>query len=222
VTNDGEKALEPDELRPRTKTVTVKRPVDMGRADRILQDIGKNFRRIDTTKSPKKDGVTAVWHQSKHRTDMLSWERGPQDIERQELCFFGKMVEFRREGGVRTGGIPQSNDDERGPAYPRSDVFQPSREPDSMVLDAASIILRAGKRDYYTQHLLGQINQTLQELDKHPNRTQVKNLEFFREVEAVGTEIEAVSAAKQRTLILGILGASLLTAASVFWYLFTR
>ncbi len=221
-----------------TKTQVIQRvaPIQGGAAmdaDAILADIGRKFRRVEATNRTDRSGMRVHWHQSKLRTDMLSWERKDRTIERQELCFFGKMVEYRLDGGLRTGIIPTSPDeeDQPGPRVSRSELFQPSRDLDVYVLDAASRILKGCKRDYYTQHLLEHVMKALEKLETQVMRTHMHGLDFFREIEAAGREEQQkqpqkkgfkLSLSPQSLVIYGILTFALLVAGFVFWLFFTR
>lgn len=198
-------------------------------AEAILKDIGRAMRRVEGTNKTEKDGVRTVWHQSKLRTELLSWEKmADRSIDRQELCFFGKMVEYRAGKGVRTGTIPNSamQEDPAGPRVSKSELFVPARDVEPLVLDAASRILReCSKRDFYTQHLLRAVNEALAKADVKTMRTQVNGLDFFREIETAGKTNPGVVTAERKsttTLSIAIVGVCLAIAAAAFWVLWTR
>lgn len=198
-------------------------------AEHILRDIGRALRRVEGTVKTDRSGLRVVWHQSKLRTELLSWENSDRTLDRQELTFFGKMVEYRQKGGLRTGTVPNSAmQDEAVMGVTKSELFLPSRELDVMVLDAASRILReCNKRDFYTQHLLQIVNDTLSKLDNKALRTQVNGLDFFRTIEEAGRAARedtasggAVAGAPANTkLIVGILAACAVIAVAVFIFL---
>ncbi|MCC6807112.1 MAG: hypothetical protein IT381_06790 [Deltaproteobacteria bacterium] len=202
-------------------------------AEAILRDIGRAMRRVEGTNKTEKEGLRCVWHQSKLRTELLSWEKmADRTIDRQELCFFGKMVEFRIGKGIRTGTIPNSalSEDQEGPRVSKAELFVPTRDPDALVLDAASRILReCSKRDFYTQHLLREVNETLAKADVKTMRTQVNGLDFFREIETAGKtdpsrgKTRAGGAGRMTAALpIAIVSVCLAIAAVVFWLLWTR
>jgi hypothetical protein len=199
-------------------------------AEAILKDIGRAMRRVEGTNKTEKDGIRTVWHQSKLRTELLSWEKmADRSIDRQELCFFGKMVEFRKGKGVRTGTIPNAaaTEDPAGPRVSKSELFVPARDVEALVLDAVSRILReCSKRDFYTQHLLREVNEALAKADVKTMRTQVNGLDFFREIENAGkTNPGVISTGGRRsttTLSIAIVTICVAIAAVAFWVLWTR
>lgn len=200
-------------------------------AEAILRDIGRAMRRVEGTNKTEKDGVRTIWHQSKLRTELLSWENiADRSIDRQELSFFGKMIEFRRGKGIRTGTIPNASaqDDPQGPRVSKSELFVPARELEPLVLDAASRILReCSKRDFYTQHLLREVNEALAKADVKTMRTQVNGLDFFREIENAGKTDPGTSRPERTgrtttTVSIVIVGVCLAIAGLVFWFLWTR
>lgn len=157
-------------------------------AKAILRDIGRSMRRVKSKDTRDKAGLRVVWHQGKLRTDLSSWEDEAKDINRQEFSFFNQMVEFRTGQALRTGTVPNTPSDDAN-LTPRSALFVPHRDPDITVLEAASSILRAcSKRDYFTQHLLKEVNRTLNESQKSFKRTQVLGLEVFQALDRVRVE----------------------------------
>ncbi len=206
------------------------RPESTGdQAEAILRDIGRAMRRVEGTDKSEKEGVRTVWHQSKLRTELLSWEKiSERAIDRQELCFFGKMIEFRAGKGIRTGSIPNAatSEEAQGPRVSKSELFLPTREMDVLVLDAASRILRECKRDFYTQHLLREVNEAIARVDVKQMRTQVNGLDFFREIETAGRtsagETPNTNSKKNTALAIAIVGFCIGIAGLAFWLLWTR
>jgi hypothetical protein len=158
----------------------------------ILRDIGRSLRRVKSKETLGKDGLRVVWHQGKLRTDLSSWETEAHEIRHQELAFFNQMIEFRQGSSLRTGTLPQAPDESLQLA-PKSALFVPHRQADVTVLEAASSILRAcPKRDYFTQHLLKEVNSALNQAQKNSRKTQVMDLHVFRAL----AEVRAEEAAK--------------------------
>lgn len=154
----------------------------------ILRDIGRSIRRVKSKETRDKAGFVVIWHQGKLRTDLSSWEDEAKELHRQEFAFFNQMVEFRKGQALRTGTVPNTETDDTQ-LTPRSALFVPHREPEISVLEAASQILRAcSKRDYFTQHLLKEVNRTLNESHKAVKRTQVLGLEVFQALDRARLE----------------------------------
>jgi hypothetical protein len=220
--NDSKSELSKTQVIPKAKHTET-----ADQAETILKDIGRAMRRVEGT-SPEKNGVRTVWHQSKLRTELLSWERlEDKSIDRQELCFFGKMVEFRKGKGLRTGTIPNASlQEDAGPRVSKSELFIPGRDLDALVLDAASRILReCSKRDFYTQHLLREVNEAIAKCDVKTMRTQVNGLDFFREIENAGRESSVQIGGDRNNitrLALLIVGVCVVIAGVAFWLLWTR
>lgn len=205
----------------------------MGDAVMMLRDIGRQLRRVKSKDTRDKDGVRCVWHQSRLRTELSSWETPDQKILRQELCFFGQVVEFREGQPIRTGTIPNNATlSDGGAARPAGtgEQYVPHRHPDNSLLEAASAILReCPKRDYFTQHLLKHVNVALNQQKGSAKRTQVLGLEMYKSLEQVMNAEGLVDKAqaepitgKQKWLVGLILTVCALIGAVAFWWIVRR
>jgi hypothetical protein len=200
--------------------------LSIGDAASILRDIGQSLRRVKGKPDLDAKGLRAVWHQGKLRTDLMSWETEAQDIQRQELAFFGRVVEFRKGQGLRTGTLPGTvgPDADESEGTGKSELFVPHRALDFSTLDAASTILKGcSKRDYFTQHLLTEITSAMSSQKPSLARTQMLGLELYQDLEKVMSE-EQPESGKPRTtfIVVGIVGVCLVIAAVLFWFLWRR
>lgn len=191
----------------------------------ILRDIGRSLRRVKSKEGRDKAGFHVVWHQGKLRTDLSSWENEAKEIHRQEFSFFNQMVEFRRGQALRTGTVPNTASEDAN-LTPRSALFVPHREPELAVLEAASSILRAcSKRDYFTQHLLKEVNRTLNQSQNAVKRTQVLGLEVFQALDRARLEDDKTQkkpASATTAVAVGIVMVCMLLAIGLFFLLERR
>ncbi len=192
----------------------------------ILRDIGRSLRRVKGKDTFGKDGLRVIWHQGKLRTDLSSWENDKQEIHRQEFSFFGHMVEFRLGHGLRTGTLPSGNGEGPQSLTPKSELFKPQRDLDIGILDAGSTILRAiGKRDYFTQHMLKELNAALNEMSKAVKRTQVLGLDIFHALEKIRAEEShrpVVAKANNATYLAAAIVASAVIIAGLLYFFLAR
>lgn len=138
---------------------------------------GESLRRIDRAEELNADGQRSVWHQGKELTELTSWENASGALERQELIFLGFALEYRQGFGLRTGVVQE---DRAESGMPSADLMQYDEAPSLRVLELSSRLLREARRDYYTQHLLGQLNDALSMRFNRPH-TQVYRLTRWKE-----------------------------------------
>ncbi len=144
-------------------------------ADPLLPRIlaaGESLRRIQRSENLAADGRRSIWHQGTELTELLSWEDRELAIDRQELTFLNLVVDYRKGRGLRTGIVP---DAERENGRPTADMIEFDVAPSERILLLAAQLLRQAKRDYYTQHLLSNINDLLDSRFSHA-QTQVYEL----------------------------------------------
>lgn len=205
----------------------------MGDAVMMLRDIGRQLRRVKSKDTRDKNDLRCVWHQSKLRTELSSWETPTQEIVHQEFCFFGQVVEYRKGEPVRTGTIPNNAtlSDAKPTAAGIGELYKPHRHPEFSLLEAASTILReCPKRDYFTQHMLKQVNAALNASNKSVKRTQVLGLDMYQSLEQVMTAEGLVAKAagdrpvttKQKWAVIAIVTACALIGAVAFWAIVKR
>lgn len=130
-------------------------------ADPLLPRIlaaGESLRRIQRSENLAADGRRSIWHQGTELTELLSWEDRDLAIDHQELTFLNLVVDYRKGRGLRTGIVP---DAERENGRPTTDMIEFDPTPSERILLLAAQLLRQAKRDYYTQHLLSNINDLL-------------------------------------------------------------
>lgn len=138
---------------------------------------GASLRRIDRAEKLNDEGERSVWHQGAELTELITWEDDKTIIQRQELTFLGMALEYRRGHGLRTGTV----EDERGDSGAlAADLVNYDSFPSLRILELSARMLREAKRDYYTQHLLQQLNDALTTRFNRP-QTQVYGLPRWRD-----------------------------------------
>ena len=182
----------------------------------LLEEIARSFRRVRGDETFDDTGVRTIWHQGHLRTEMLSWENRGGSIIRQELSFFGMLVECREGKPVRTGKIPLDESLTGGGARPSSALIKMDAAPIHRTLDYASHLLKhAPARDYYAQHLLKHVNETLNRLGFDEGRTVVSSLDSYSkraDADAKTTQKTEVlhppTATSTRLIVLTLLGTA--------------
>jgi len=133
---------------------------------------GASLRRIERGAVPDADGHRSIWHQGKELTELTSWEDATGTIERQELVFMGHALDYRTGIGLRTGTVKENTGSS---GMPESDLIEFDRDPSERVCELAARLLREARRDFYTQHLLQHVNESLSNRFRRP-QTQVYEL----------------------------------------------
>ena len=148
----------------------------------MLADAAVNFRRVVSKDDPDKDGLTTVWHRGKLRSELLSWENSSGIIEKQEFSFAGMVVVLNKSKGLFTGYVESPETD---PGRNRvSDTSIRLLQMDNIVnlttLEyAAHFLKHVPKRDFYTQHLLKEVNDSIANSGFDEARTSVSSLNDF-------------------------------------------
>jgi hypothetical protein len=138
---------------------------------------GASLRRIERSTEPDAEGRRSVWHQGKELTELTSWEATTGGLDRQELVFMGYALDYRKGFGLRTGSVREASGES---GMPGIDLVEYDREPSQRVLELAARLLREARRDFYTQHLLQQLNDILTTRFNRP-QTQVYELGRWNE-----------------------------------------
>ncbi len=127
----------------------------------MVADVARSFRRVRGDETYGNNGTRTLWHQGKLRTDLLSWETRQGVIVRQELSFFGLVVDYRQGHPLRTGHI-RTDEATTDPGTPRGNMVDLDPQLSRIALEYASHLLRnVPERDFFAQHLLKHINDTL-------------------------------------------------------------
>ncbi|MBI5511225.1 MAG: hypothetical protein HY903_20890 [Deltaproteobacteria bacterium] len=127
----------------------------------LLTEAAGTFRRVKGDEAYDAQGVRTIWHQGRPRIEMLSWENKAGTILRQELSFFARVVDFRQGKPVNTGRVPHEEPTTDSGA-PRGNVVTHDPRPSHETLRYASHLLKhVLERDFYSQHLLKQINDAI-------------------------------------------------------------
>ena len=179
---------------------------------------GASLRRIERSTEPDGSGRRSVWHQGKELTELTSWEDAQGGIERQELIFMGFALDFRRGFGLRTGSVHETANDG---SIPGIDLIEYDRDPTQRVLELAARLLRETKRDFYTQHLLQQLNDAL---TTRFNRPQTQVFELNRWYDRLHRASQKIHRVRRRhvqvTIYVGIgLAAGAMLAAIILKFL---
>jgi len=184
-----------------------------------LAEVAQSFRRIKSKEEYDKQGVRAIWHSGRLRSELLSWETRENVIVRQELSFFGHVIDYRQNHPVRTGRVasdPSAADDSTSRPDGSLVTFDPTL--DKRTLEYASHLLKyVPDRDYYAQHLLKHVNEAIAKAGIDRSRTQVSDPEVFNRLAAL-----ADKPAPKRTpkaLLVGGAVVVALVAGIVLWKL---
>jgi hypothetical protein len=120
--------------------------------------LGASLRRVDRATERSDADERSVWHLGTDCTELTTWEDAQSVIQRQELVFLGMALEYRRGHGLRTGNIETA---ESNNGVPTVDRVRYDTRPAVRVVELAARLLRESRRDYYTQHLLKHLNDSL-------------------------------------------------------------
>ena len=172
---------------------------------------GASLRRIERSQEPDAEGRRSVWHQGKELTELTSWEAPlGGGLERQELVFMGYALDYRKGFGLRTGSVKETSGES---GMPGIDLVEYDRDPSQRVLELAAKLLREAKRDFYTQHLLQQLNDIL---TTRFNRPQTQVYELNRWNERLHRASQKIRSVKRRHVQIAIyVGIGMLAGAIV-------
>ena len=125
----------------------------------FITELASSFRRIKGAVADGKEQT--VWHQGRAGAEMLSWEDDGGFITRQELCFYGQMVIYRRDEPLKTATVPASIETTHA-GVTKADVVDRDPEPSVRTLThAAQLLENIEPSDAYTKNLLDAIQKTL-------------------------------------------------------------
>ncbi len=142
----------------------------------LTREIAESFRRVRGDESYDGQGMRTIWHQGKMRTELLSWEHQGGELTRQELCFLGMVVLFKQGKPLQTGKLP-ADDRSTGLGRPTADLVRPDPTPSAEILEYASHLLKnIPERDFYAQHLLKQVNDTVSAYGFDESKTLISDM----------------------------------------------
>jgi hypothetical protein len=125
----------------------------------FITELASSFRRIKGA-VPDGDDQT-VWHQGRAGAEMLSWEHDDGSVIRQELCFYGQMVIYKRGEPLQTASVPASVETTHA-GVAKADVVDRDPAPSTRTLThAAQLLEHIEPSDAYTKNLLDAIQSAL-------------------------------------------------------------
>lgn len=152
---------------------------DLGLNLEIIENAARSMRRMKSDEAYDDSGERTIWHRGRKRTEMLTWENQSGDILRQELTLFGMVIEARMGRAVRTGEVPQ-NEANTGHGAVSGNLLSMHAKASPATLGYASHLLKNIRgRDYYAQHLLKRVNETIASQGFGGNQTAVSDLDSF-------------------------------------------
>jgi hypothetical protein len=106
--------------------------------------LGKKLREIDARfVNNDPDAPPLRWFQGGPGCDLYVWSHADGKVATAQLFFMGQVVEWSEVHGVRTGQVPQLDDDNRRPLNVRSELFELTSPPNAESLAVARAILAA-------------------------------------------------------------------------------
>lgn len=140
------------------------------------QDLGKSFREVavDVIRTENQE-ILNRWYHSNRDADLFVWLDAKQNIIKQQLSFFGQVIEWNIIEGLKTGCLLEEEDQEDGGKVKGSEVVKFDLEPQTASLKQALELLRA------MTVLADQDRQVL--IDNFSDRKSMKSLppeEFIR------------------------------------------
>jgi hypothetical protein len=148
----------------------------------MLAEAAGTFRRMVSKDEPDAQGLNTIWHRGQLRSELLSWETSSGIIEKQEFTFAGMAIVINKSKGIFTGCIEAPETD---PGRNRiNDTSIRLLQMDNIVnlstLEyAAHFMKHIPKRDFYTQHLLKEINDAITNSGFDASCTSVSSLNDF-------------------------------------------
>lgn len=106
-------------------------------------DLGKTFREVsvDVIRTESQDIVNRWYHSAKD-ADLFVWMDSQQNIIKQQLSFYGQVIEWNVIEGVRTGCVLETEDPVFADKRRRSDIIQFDQKPQASSLSQALELLR--------------------------------------------------------------------------------
>jgi len=111
-------------------------PLEMGRR---LREIDRRFLQQN------QPGQTLRWFQGGPGCDMFIWSTPRGDVERAQLVFDWKVVEWTAAQALRTGRVEEPPVDKGERGHPMAQVYNLAAPPDKEVLTQARRLLRAAQ-----------------------------------------------------------------------------
>ena len=106
-------------------------------------DLGKSFREVavDVIRTEHQD-IENRWYHSAKDADLFVWVDSEKNIIKQQLSFYGQVIEWNVIEGVRTGCVLEHEDDDNTLKRRSSDVIQFDRHPQFSSLKQALDLLK--------------------------------------------------------------------------------
>ncbi len=178
---------------------------------------GSSLVRIDRAERPE-DGRRSIWHQGRELSELTSWEGSDGELISQELSFLGLVVVYRQEDGLRTGVLVEDREFGSDPDMPTADQIEYDASPSLRSLQLAARLLREAKRDYFVQHMLGLVNESLTKRFNRP-QTEVQGLNRWKSrVRRASDKLRKLRLRRLQIAIyvgIGMLIGALVTAALI-------
>jgi hypothetical protein len=199
---------------------------DVGANLALVEESASTVRRMVADESYGADGVRTIWHRGR-RIDLISFENNKEEVLRQELTFFGFVVEFRKTQGLRTGTVPIEGQGTEG-GHMATHTFKFDAVLKHRTLDFASLLLKnIPGRDFYAQHLLKHVNMALTVQGFDNLRTEVSKLSSFGKAatprQARPTEkLNPISRVPTWAIALGLIVAGVAVGALLVSLLLSR
>ena len=142
----------------------------------LIGQLAETLQRVAGNEDFDANGVRTVLHRGR-MCELLSWEDKDGNIVKQELTFAGSVIEHRTRARVRTGHVPMSEEQSGSGQAAKSIDLDPNPSQKTLA-HAAHFLKRSPMRDFYTQHLLKQVNEALN-IGFGDERTCVENPQSF-------------------------------------------
>ncbi len=145
-----------------------------GRDAALIKQISESLRRVDGDESFDKHGIRTIWHRGSMHTELLTWENKNHEIVKQELCFVGLVVELKEGEPLRTGRVHKKDEEGSNPGAQITHDIRLEGAPTPSTLERAWQLLRlVPERDFYVQHLLQKVGESLATMGHGDDRTAV-------------------------------------------------
>ena len=148
----------------------------------MLAKAAASFRRVVSKDELDAQGLKTVWHRGQLRSELLSWETSSGIIEKQEFTFAGMAIVINKSTGIFTGVVeaPETNPGRNRISDTSIRLLQMDNIPNISTLEyAAHFMKHITKRDFYTQHILKEINDAITTSGFDESRTSVSSLNDF-------------------------------------------
>lgn len=122
-----------------------------------LEALGRSLREIRADYLREENGEAVRWFQGRHGTDLFAWSSPDGEVSRIQLTFARSVVEWQRDGGLRTGRLDPSFGG--GPGRFDTYLIRSDDAAQLEVLRAARVLLEASAVD---QQLAGTLFEAIE------------------------------------------------------------